>query len=198
MTTTTASLSPPRPGAIPRRWTRDEYYRAGELGVFRPDERLELINGEIFSMSPIGSNHSVTVSRIFQFLAAAFPHHYVAVQQPVTISDLSEPEPDVVVAVGSVDRYEDHHPTPDDVRLVVEVSDTSLRHDRRTKARLYADAGIVEYWIVDLKARSILVHREPAVGGYRSIATLTDDDLITPFLASSSSIVVSKLLPRKH
>jgi Uma2 family endonuclease len=184
----------------PRDWTRDEYHRAAEVGILRPNEKLELIEGEILSKSPIGSQHSVTVHNVFRFLSAAFSDsHYVTIHQPIALSDNSEPEPDVFIAVGKPSDYEDHHPTPAELKLVVEISDTTLSFDRTRKAALYSASKIGEYWIVNLVARQIEVYRRPDPSAPFQEAFLIKEDLvISPEYAPSVGVLVSSLLPRKR
>jgi Uma2 family endonuclease len=189
------------PGIRLRRWTRDEYYRLAEAGIFRPDERLELINGEIIEhVSPIGSPHSNTVIKAFHRLTEAFgPDFYINIGEPVPTDDSGEPEPDLIVAAGMVDDYADHHPGPSDIRLVVEVSDSSLSYDRRTKAPLYSDAGIPEYWIINVQARRVEVYRDPSpAAGYRTVAEYSETDTVTPLFAPNASISIAAMLPRKR
>ncbi len=153
--------SPGEPRSRP--WTRSEYYLAGESGVFRPDERLELIDGDVFrKLSPVGSPHRFCVYQTRKALERIFNDgFYVDSEAPVTISEVSEPEPDVIVAKGEAHDYQDRHPYPNDICLLVEVSDSTLRYDRVTKSRVYAQARINENWIVNLESRCLEVHRTP-------------------------------------
>jgi Uma2 family endonuclease len=198
---TVASEAEGSPGIGPRRWTRDEYYRAAEAGIFRPDERLELIDGEVIAhMSPIGSPHSNAVIRVFHQLAEAFGSGFhINIGEPVTTDDAGEPEPDLVVAAGTIDDYEDHHPGPSEIRLVVEVSDSSLSYDRGTKSRVYSNAGMPEYWIVNVQARRVEVYRDPSPAvGFRTVTEYGEAESVTPLFAPSSSIPVTNMLPKKH
>jgi Uma2 family endonuclease len=184
-----------------RRWTTDEYYRAGEFGVFHPDERLELIEGEVIEkVSPIGTPHSTAIRRGSYALEEAFGTGYmISEQQPIHMQGGSEPEPDIYVAVGSVDDYEDHHPEPPDVPLIVEVADTSIRYDRGRKAMVYARAGIPEYWIINLKIRRVEVHRNPSPDdGYRSVVEFDETQTISPLAKLDAAIAVGSLLPKRR
>lgn len=185
---------------LPRLWTRVDYYHAADVGIFAPDEKLELIEGEILTMSPVGSQHSVTVLRTFQFLVRAFGKDYhINIQEPITLSDMTEPEPDVIVAMGESGLYEDHHPTPAELRLVVEVSDTTLVFDKTRKAALYNACGIPEYWIVNLPLRQIEVFRDPRIDSeYQSVMVATENETISPLRAPLAKIQVSELLPRRR
>jgi len=185
-------------GAHPRRWTRKEYYRAAELGLFRPDERLELLDGEILQkMSPQKPPHATVVELAARAVTVAFgPDYYVRHQLPLILNPKSEPEPDVLVVPGSPSDYASSHPTAADVRLVIEVSDTTLRLDRERKQTAYARAGIPEYWILNLPGRRLEVYRDPSGARYRSITFYTDQEEIAPLAAPQSLVRVSDLLPQ--
>ena len=151
----------------------EEYLRMGEAGVFVPEARLELIEGEILEMAPIGPPHSGMVARLHRlFVQRAGALAVVWGQSPVVISDRSVPQPDLALLKPRTDDYMGAHPRASDVFLAVEVSDATLRFDLRTKAPLYARSGIAELWIVDVNERTVHLFRDPANGGYRStIAT---------------------------
>jgi Uma2 family endonuclease len=180
----------------PRRWTVDEYYRAAEAGILRPDERLELIEGEIYCMSPQNRRHRAAILLAQSAFQAAFGEGWVVlVQMPLTLAPHSEPEPDLAVVRG----------TPrdliarsfDEAALVVEVSDTTLRFDRRRKAALYARAAVPEYWVLNLRDRVLEVHRAPdmATGKYRTITRHREDEYVSPLAATGASVAVRDLLP---
>ena len=157
-----------------RPFTVDEYHRLAEAGVLTEDDRVELLDGRIITMSPIGSAHLHCVNRLNRLFTTRIyqqdpPPALVSVQNPVRLSPQSEPEPDVVLL--RPDAPQDRTPIPDDVLLVVEVADTTLAYDRTVKQKHYAAAGISEYWIVDLNAATVIVHRNPGVGGYGSVVT---------------------------
>lgn len=143
-----------------RRWTRYEYERLGDLGVFGPDEPIELIGGELIVSEPKGSPHETAVGLVEDALRAAFgPGWVVRVASPIVLDDESEPEPDVAVVPGQRRDYRLAHPSRP--VLVVEVAETSLVFDRDHKGSLYARAGVADYWIVDLTDRVLEVHRQP-------------------------------------
>jgi Uma2 family endonuclease len=154
---------------LAKRWiTADEYERMGEAGIFPPDARLELIEGEIYEMSPIGSPHAACV----KFLAGLFHRLFgsrfiVSVQDPVRLNDLSEPQPDVALLRWRDDFYRGAHPKPADVLLVVEVADTTVAADRKVKLPLYAKAGIREAWLVNIPEERVEIYSDPAGGIYR-------------------------------
>jgi Uma2 family endonuclease len=145
----------------------EEYLRMGEAGVFAPEARLELIEGEIIEMAPIGSPHAGCVNKLTRlFIQRAGDAAVVAVQNPVIISNLSVPQPDLAVLRARGDDYAGSHPETADVYLVVEVADTTLKFDLGRKAAIYARCGIAELWVVDVNSRAIQVFRKPAESGY--------------------------------
>lgn len=157
-------------------FTVEDYYKMAEVGILPPDARVELINGEIITMSPIKSNHAGHVRRIstlFNDILKGLA--IIDVQNPIRINQYSEPEPDIAILKLSPDFYTAAHPTPKDVYLLIEVADTSVRYDREVKLPLYANAGIVEVWIVNLKKRCIEIYRDPQQGSYQIQTTLADD-----------------------
>jgi len=195
-------INPPLPrhrdtGVRPRRWTRKEYYRAAECGVFKPGERLELLNGEILQkMSPQRPPHATGLAMTAQALDKAFgPRHYVRQQLPLVLNDRSEPEPDLVVVPGTPVDYVARHPTAADARLVVEVSDSTLRLDRIDKLRAYARSGVPEYWIENLPLRQLEVYRDPSGQRYLSITFYNEQEAIAPLGAPQSPVRVADLLP---
>jgi Uma2 family endonuclease len=146
-------------GVRARRFSKAEYYRLGELGFFR-GQRVELIEGKIVVLSPQKAPHWATVERVRDRLALVFgPSFLVRMQGPLDIGQTTEPEPDVAVVSGTLANYTQAHPTS--AELIVEVSDTTLSHDRRRKGSLYARAGILDYWIINLKRRQLEVYRAP-------------------------------------
>ncbi len=179
-----------------RRLTRDEYTRAAELGLFRPEEHLELLDGDILvQMSPQKEPHAVAVDDTAQALTAAFgPGFYVRQQKPMVLGDDSEPEPDIVVVPGAPRDYLASHPKPADVRLLVEVADTALRLDRGRKRSAYARVRIPEYWILNLRERRLEIYRDPVGARYRSATTYGLSDIVTPLGAPRAIVHVADLL----
>jgi Uma2 family endonuclease len=146
----------------------DEYERMGEAGIFRPDARLELLEGEIYEMSPTGSRHAACVDALALILTETARRRFIVrTQSPIQLDDYSEPQPDVALLRWRDDFYSRAHPQPADVMLVVEVADTTLESDRRYKLPLYAKAGIGEAWIVNLQDESIELYAEPSGGAYQ-------------------------------
>lgn len=154
-----------------RRFTLDEYHRMGEAGILGEDDRVELIEGEIIQMSPIGSRHAATVARIHHLLSTRLGDRAVVwSQNPLLLArHQSEPQPDVMLLAPRADFYAAGLPEPPAVRLLVEVADSSLLYDRRTKLPLYARSGVVEAWLVDLEGARIEIHRGPAGARYRDV-----------------------------
>jgi Uma2 family endonuclease len=182
-----AIADPPRR----HRLTVSDYYRMAEVGILAPDARVELIDGEIFDMAPPGSLHAATVHRLNTILVRAVEDDAVVlVQNPVRLNQLSEPQPDLALLKGREDFYSQSHPGPDDVLLVVEIADSSLRFDRDTKVSLYAAHGIPEMWLVDLRGRRLVRHRGPVQGSYTQV---DEPDLGTPIEISALAGVVVEL-----
>lgn len=178
-----------------RRWTRAEYQRLLDVGVFREGERLELLDGEILVMSPQGSRHATIVAAAAKALEGIFGSGvHIRQHSPIALDDKSEPEPDVFVVRGEQRDYLEQHPGPQEILLVLEVSDSSRAFDLGSKALAYARNGIREYWVSDLEERTLVVHREPTASGYASITRLTAPATVTP-TSISRACAVSDLLP---
>jgi len=168
----------------------------GEAGVFAPEARLELIEGEIVEMAPIGSAHAGTVAILGRLLGrAAGDQAIVWVQNPLVIGERSVPQPDLALLEPRADSYTRSHPTPADVLLVVEVSDTTLAFDLGTKVPLYARAGIAEAWVVDLQARAVRVFRDPGSAGYRTSFTVSGAAKLGCAALPEVAIAVAALFP---
>lgn len=178
-----------------RSFTVDEYHRMAEAGILREDDRVELLDGEILVMSPVGSRHAGTVARIeSRFHEALGQRAIVWVQNPIRPSRFSEPQPDVCLLRPRHDFYTGRHPEAEDVLLVVEVADTSLGYDRERKVPLYAQAGIPEVWLVSLPAETIEVFREPRAGSYTDLHTAKRGEPLTLLLLPSIKLPVDDIL----
>jgi Uma2 family endonuclease len=180
---------------ITYRFTRDDYHRMGEAGLFR-DERVELLNGEVLTMSPKLTPHAYAVNQLtYALITQLGSTAIVRIQDPIVLDNWSEPEPDIAVCLPTPDRYKQAHPTAAQVLIVIEVADTSLFHDRLRKARAYAASGIPEYWIVNLVDQQIEVHTLPdsATSTYRHRRDLVPGDTLA--LAGGSTLMVSDILP---
>ena len=183
-----------------RRWTRVEYDRLIDVGVFQPGEPIELLGGLLVVAEPQGDAHFTAIRLAEDALRATFGHGWeVRAQGPIALDAESEPEPDVAVVPGTARDYRAGHPTH--AVLVIEVAESSLRRDREEKGSLYARAGIADYWIVNLVDRVLEVFREPgpepaAPFGwrYQSITTVGPEGSVTPLAAHGSRIPVADLL----
>jgi Uma2 family endonuclease len=160
------AIVPLVPGARPpRRFTVDEYHRMIETGILTENDRVELLDGWILEMSPIGPPHASCVRLLAALLQEQLPAGwFVSIQSPITISN-GEPEPDIAVVRGTLREFDTRHPSPADVGLIIEVADASLQYDRLQKRQQYAAAGIPEYWIVNLVDRQLETYRDLTVGG---------------------------------
>jgi Uma2 family endonuclease len=189
------------PSPRTRRWTRVEYERLIELGVFQPGERLELLDGLLVVREPQGSRHAGTIRRVLAALRRALGAAWqIDSQLPVALDADSEPEPDVAVVPRDPGAYLDAHPSRP--VLIVEVADSSYRVDHEHKASLYARAGIADYWIVDLVHDTLEVHRAPEASPdvpygwrYRSVVTLHPPATVAPLASPGTPIPVADLLP---
>lgn len=152
--------------------TVEEYHRMGEAGVFAPEAHVELIEGEVIDMAPIGTRHASVVKRLSHALHAALAGRaIVSTQDPIRLGPRSEPEPDLALLRPRADFYRDAAPTAADTLLVIEVSDSTSAYDRQVKLPLYARHAIPEVWIVDLEAKLVRFHRRPHDGAYLETST---------------------------
>lgn len=164
-----------------RLFTRQEYHRMGEVGILKPTDRVELVRGEIVQMSPIGRRHAAFVDNLNQLLVTGLAGRaIVSVQNPVALSDDTEPPPDLKVLRRRPVPYREREAWGEDALLVVEVAETSLAYDRSTKLRIYAEAGIPEYWVVDCAAEAVEVHRGPEGSGYRETGRVAAGGAVAP------------------
>ncbi len=165
-----------------RRFTVDDYHRMAEAGILSEDTRVELLDGEIIEMAPIGNRHAAAVRRLIHLFSplAASSAVVVDVQDPVRLGSHSEPQPDVALLRARPDLYTASAPTAADVLLIVEIMESSAAYDRQVKLPLYAEAGVSEVWLVDLQAQTVDVFRRPAGGGYQAVRTLRRGDSVTP------------------
>ncbi len=191
--------APPEEFLRPRRWTTTDYYHMNDLGLF-DDERVELLDGEIWTLPSQKTPHFYSTDVAGDALLEAFGSGFIVRRHgPITLQDGTEPEPDVVIVPGRKLDYIPAHPVPTQIRLLVEVSDATLRKDRGEKVRLYARAGIADYWIINLVQRQLEVYRNPitAADGYAYDAPLilTDGDRIAPLAAPNGSVAVADLFP---
>lgn len=178
-----------------RRFTVDDYHRMAKAGILHDDDRVELLDGEIVEMAPIGSRHAFAVNNLTaEFGEQAAGRVVISVQNPVRLSLHSEPQPDLLLLRPPRGRYAESLPGPDDVLLVVEVSDTTASYDRRVKLPRYAAAGIPEAWLVNLPRRSIEVHREPRDGRCQQVTVYRRGDAITLLALPAITVAVNAIL----
>jgi Uma2 family endonuclease len=176
-------------------FTVDEYYEMARVGILTETDRVELIEGEIVEMSPIGSRHQAIVDKLNAiFVNAVGDRALVRIQGPLRLADITEPQPDVQLLTPQDDFYVDGHPTQLDTLLVVEVSDTSLAYDRNDKSVVYSLRDVPELWILDVNRPRLFVMREPAELGYRVVMELEAGDAIAPLALPDLSFAVSDLL----
>ena len=175
------------------RFTVDDVYLMVNHGIIPPDQRIELINGEIIDMSPINLPHANSVTKLDRFFSKHLSQeeYIIRIQNPVLLSDYSLPEPDVVVAHYRDALLEDEHTRPDDIVLLIEVADTTYRSDRDTKAPLYAAEDVPVYWIVNLNKRQVEVYTHPKEGKYAQVQIHQD-----AFEVLGTTIAPSDIFPR--
>jgi Uma2 family endonuclease len=189
MSKSEAMSAQPEAWPRPHRLTVHDYYRMAEVGLLHPDDRTELIEGEIVDMPPIGSEHASVVTLLTRrLLRAADDSVEVRVQLPVRFMPRSEPQPDFALVRRKADAYRSGHPTAKDVLLLIEVSHSTLRYDLEDKARLYAKHRIPEYWVVDLVNRRVVRHRSPARAGYEQRDDVASGALTLPTLGAELSL----------
>jgi Uma2 family endonuclease len=176
-------------------FTVDEYYQMAKAGILGPEDRVELIDGEIIQMSPIGDRHAGNVNRANHLFVASFAGRaVVSVQNPIQLNNYTEPEPDLLVLKPRSDYYASKKVRAEDALLIVEVADTTLRYDRNIKVPRYAAAGVPEVWIENLSADELLVYRDPASEGYAVSITLHRGDSISPVTFPDVFFKVEELL----
>jgi Uma2 family endonuclease len=182
------------PAPQSRRFTREEYEHLVDKGFFHPEERIELVDGVIHTMTPQSSRHAAAIRLTLQSLRRAYSGGYdFLVQMPLALGQDSEPEPDIAVVPGSPRDYLTSHPQT--AVLIIEVADSSVSYDRAYKRDLYAHAGIPEYWLLNLVEKHLEVYRDPRQGTYRSRTILRTSERVSPLSAPEASIVVADLLP---
>ncbi|WP_295398954.1 Uma2 family endonuclease [uncultured Thiocystis sp.] len=181
------------PSPSRHRWSVADYRRMAQSGLLDATDRVELIEGELIDMAPIGCKHAFLVDRLAELLGGGPCANYmVRVQNPVALDTRSEPQPDI--ALVNRDNYSDRHPGPSDIRLIVEVSDTTLLYDRDVKLPLYARVGIPEVWLLDAQSGELTVHREFAEGQYSLIRKPTMNETLSPILLPKVTIRLAEML----
>ena len=179
-----------------RGFSADDYRFLGILGILDEDDRIELIDGEIVIMSPIGSKHVACVNAVSsELLKTASGRAIVSTQNPIRLGDNSEPQPDIALLRPRDDFYAEAHPAPDDILLLVEVADSSLERDREKARDTYAKHGIPELWIANLRDEVVERHRNPTPDGYEDVRVFNRGDTISPELLPDVELAVDDILP---
>jgi hypothetical protein len=175
------------------RFTIDEYHRLGEAGILGEDDRVELLNGDLINMAPIGGEHRTLVDSLTLLFArrAENDRYRIGIQNPISLDLYSEPQPDVVLYAPSVHG---RHPRPEEIFLLIEVADSSLAYDLGPKLKAYARAGIRELWVIDAIRRRVLIHRQPSADGYDKQLEATVDDTLAVEAFPDISLPVSAFL----
>jgi len=171
----------------------EAYHKMLEAGIFDPEDRIELIEGELLDMAPIGSNHAGTVYKLIQRITSAVGDGaIVGAQNPLILGDHTEVQPDLLVLKPREDYYSESHPEPKDIFFIVEVSDTTVRFDREVKIPLYAKFFVPEVWLIDLNKKCLDIHASPGQGEYKQIGSYHQGNVI-PSLIDCMSIHVDEL-----
>ncbi|MHB8577644.1 MAG: Uma2 family endonuclease [Dehalococcoidia bacterium] len=194
-----ATSSPKRSGAATerphRRFTVDEYLRMGETGIFGPEERTELVDGEILQMAAIGELHAVCLRKVTRWSYSNLPTDVIIlVQDPVRVPPDFMPQPDAAIVRARPDEYRSGHPGPSDILLLIEVSDTTLGYDLGRKLGAYATAGVPEYWVFAIIRKQILVHRKPDAGRYTEVFEVGRGAAVSPLAFPDVSLTVDAIL----
>ncbi len=179
-----------------RKWTVKEYHKLGEMGFFHPEERVELLSGNIITITAKGTANTSATRRTANVLRDILGNQVdVYYKSPIALDDNSEPEPDIAVVRIDPFDYATHHPTPSEVYLIIEVADSSLTFDREIKAKAYARSGITDYWVLNVNERQLHVFREPAENGYQSELILGEYRSISPLQFPAVNIAIQAMLP---
>ncbi|NJL42961.1 MAG: Uma2 family endonuclease [Pseudanabaena sp. SU_2_4] len=178
-----------------RQITVQEFHQMFEAGILDDSEHVELIAGQIIKMAAKGTPHRATVTRIWKLLETRLGNEVLACpQEPVQLNDYSEPEPDIAVLRPDPLYYEEHHPIPADIYLVIEVADTTLKKDCELKAIAYAQSGIADYWVLDIKARQLHIFRDPDRNGYLAHEILSERERISLIAFPTVNLDVREML----
>ncbi|GIK17070.1 MAG: hypothetical protein BroJett003_20340 [Planctomycetota bacterium] len=178
------------------RFTRDDYHRMARAGILPPQPRVELLDGEIIRMSPINPPHGSAVDRLNDLITPKLKGRAVArIQGALALARDSEPEPDFMLLKPQADFYAAAHPRPEDVLLLIEVSESSIDYDLGSKLRAYARAGIVEFWVFDLNRGVLIVHRSPEGDAYADVQTFDRSAIVNPRVLPDIAFGVGSVLP---
>ena len=174
----------------------EDYHRMGEAGILGPESRVELIEGELIDMAPIGSLHISVVNTLSTFFVHGIGHSgIVSTQNSIHLSSDTEPQPDIAILKPRPDKYRAALPTAADILLLIEVADSSAAYDGMVKLPLYASHGISEVWLFDLKAERLEVHTQPKANGYGSVRRFGKQDAVTPGLIQIAPLPLKEIWP---
>ncbi len=175
-------------------FTVKQFHQMAESGILSENDRVELIRGEMIDMSPIGRRHAGCVNRLVNFLIQLLGKQIVlAPQNPVELDETSEPQPDIALLKPRPDFYRNSHPQPEDIFLLIEVADTTVKYDREVKIPLYAEANIPEVWLVDVNQEVVEVYRNPLQGVYQDVQTLVKNQILSILAFPDMHINVSEM-----
>jgi Uma2 family endonuclease len=168
-----------------------------DLGILDPNERTELIAGQIVIMTAKGTPHVLTLRILANVLENALGDKsvFVSTQDPIRLDNFSEPEPDLAIVKGTILDYAEHHPVPEDIYLVIEVADSTLKQDCEVKDKLYARSKIAEYWVIDINNRQVRIFRDPTPTGYGSQLILTETHSVSPLVFPEIALSIASILP---
>jgi Uma2 family endonuclease len=180
-------------------WTVQDYHRMNELEIINPNERTELIAGQITIMVAKGTPHVLALRVLASELESLLVNQpiFVSTQDPIHLDDFSEPEPDLAIIKGNMFDYADRHPQPADIYLVVEVASATLKQDCEIKDKLYAKASIADYWVIDIPNHQVHIFRDPTPTGYTSHLILKAPQTISPLAFPAIAISIASILPPK-
>jgi Uma2 family endonuclease len=179
-------------------WTVQDYHRMSELEILDPNERTELISGQIIYMVAKGTPHVITLQLLASTLLDQLGRTaLIRTQDPISLDNSSEPEPDLVIVRGNILDYADRHPQPADIYLVVEVASSTLKQDCEIKDKLYAKASIADYWVIDIPNHQVHIFRDPTSTGYTSHLILTAPQTISSLAFPDIAIAIASILPPK-
>ncbi|MGK7942212.1 MAG: Uma2 family endonuclease [Crocosphaera sp.] len=182
----------------PRIWTVEEYHYLTKIGMFHPTEKLELLEGQIIQMAAKGTSHTVATRRIAKLLGTLLNNQAnIYTQDPITLNDYSEPEPDIIAVIQDPLDYFEHHPTPTDIYLIIEVADSNLDYDLSVKSQAYAKSNIRDYWVLDVNERQLNVFREPSQKGYKQRFILTEKEEVNLLRFPQIYLSVESIFPPK-
>ena len=179
-----------------RLWTVEEYHHMVEVGIISPEERVELIEGEVISMAAKKPPHVVITELTSAYLRELFREvAHIRSQDPVFLNDRTEPEPDIAVVMPPLRRYLDHHPQPEEIFLIIEVADATLKFDTKKKAEAYASSKIADYWVIDAVDRQVYVFRAPVAGTYTEEIILGENCTIKLLALPEIEVVFQEFFP---